>query len=116
MDHPLKILNTDGKKANFQQFFNVYGRKVNSALGKNCIGIIKKIKLSNRSTFFLIYVKNNKLTKILHRHIYKLSNMPNTKSAIRRVRRVKKQTTVNKIRKSKYKSAVKQMETDIKKR
>ena len=36
--------------------------------------------------------------------------MPNTKSAIRRVRRVKKQTLVNRIRKSKYKSAVKQME------
>ena len=35
--------------------------------------------------------------------------MPNTKSAIRRVRRVKNQTTINKIRKSKYKSAVKQM-------
>ena len=36
--------------------------------------------------------------------------MPNTKSAIRRVRRVKKQTVVNKIRKSKYKSAIRQME------
>ena len=40
--------------------------------------------------------------------------MPNTKSAIRRVRRVKKQTQVNKIRKSKYKTAVKQMELYIK--
>jgi small subunit ribosomal protein S20 len=36
--------------------------------------------------------------------------MPNTKSAIRRVRRVKKQTIINKIRKSKYKSAIRQME------
>ena len=35
--------------------------------------------------------------------------MPNTKSAIRRVKRTKLQTSVNKIRKSKYKSAVKQM-------
>tara|TARA_B100000963_G_scaffold341120_1_gene340487 strand:- start:2974 stop:3225 length:252 start_codon:yes stop_codon:yes gene_type:complete len=40
--------------------------------------------------------------------------MPNTKSAIRRVRRVKKQTQVNRIRKSKYKTAVKQMETYLK--
>ncbi len=40
--------------------------------------------------------------------------MPNTKSAIRRVRRVKKQTQVNRIRKSKYKNAVKQMEKLIK--
>ena len=41
--------------------------------------------------------------------------MPNTKSAIRRVRRVKKQTFVNKVRKSKYKSAVKHMEILVKK-
>ena len=40
--------------------------------------------------------------------------MPNTKSAIRRVRRVKKQTQTNRIRKSKYKSAVKQMEIHLK--
>ena len=40
--------------------------------------------------------------------------MPNTKSAIRRVRRVKKQTQVNRIRKSKYKNAIKQMELLIK--
>ena len=40
--------------------------------------------------------------------------MPNTKSAIRRVRRVKKQTQVNRIRKSKYKNAVKQMELYLK--
>ena len=40
--------------------------------------------------------------------------MPNTKSAIRRVRRVKKQTQTNRIRKSKYKNAVKQMEILLK--
>ena len=40
--------------------------------------------------------------------------MPNTKSAIRRVRRVKKQTQVNRIRKSKYKTAVKQIELLLK--
>ena len=40
--------------------------------------------------------------------------MPNTKAAIRRVRRVKKQTLANRIRKSKYKNAVKQMEMLIK--
>ena len=46
--------------------------------------------------------------------IYNLKlNMPNTKSAVRRVRRVKTQTQVNKIRKSKYKSAIKQMEKMI---
>ena len=40
--------------------------------------------------------------------------MPNTKSAIRRVRRVKKQAQVNRIRKSKYKNALKQMDLLIK--
>ena len=40
--------------------------------------------------------------------------MPNTKSAIRRVRTVKKQTQINRIRKSKYKNAVKKMDSLIK--
>ena len=35
--------------------------------------------------------------------------MPNTKSAIRRTKRTQLQSLVNRIRKSKYKSAVKQM-------
>ena len=42
--------------------------------------------------------------------------MPNTKSAIRRVRRVKKQTLVNRLRKSKYRSAIKQMNDLIEKK
>ena len=41
--------------------------------------------------------------------------MPNTASAIRRVRRVTKQTVVNRLRKSKYRAAVKKMEDLIKK-
>ena len=35
--------------------------------------------------------------------------MANTKSAIKRIRRISKQTAVNKTRKSRYKSALKQM-------
>ena len=35
--------------------------------------------------------------------------MPNTKSAIQRVRKVNKQTFVNRIRKSKYKSIIKEI-------
>ena len=35
--------------------------------------------------------------------------MPNTKSAIRRTKRAQLQASVNRIRKSKYKSAIKQM-------
>ena len=37
--------------------------------------------------------------------------MPNTKSAIRRVKRTRRQASLNRIRKSKYKSAIKQMST-----
>ncbi len=37
--------------------------------------------------------------------------MPNIKSAVRRAKRTKKQALVNRIRKSKYKSAIKQMAT-----
>ena len=44
-----------------------------------------------------------------------VENMPNTASAIRRVRRVTKQTAVNRLRKSKYRAAVKKMEELIKK-
>ena len=40
--------------------------------------------------------------------------MPNTKSAIRRDRRIEKQTSVNRLRKSKYRSAIKQIEELIK--
>ena len=39
--------------------------------------------------------------------------MPTTKSATRRVKRTRLQTSVNRIRKSKYKSAVKQMSSYI---
>ena len=39
--------------------------------------------------------------------------MPTTKSAIRRVKKTRLQTSVNRIRKSKYKSAVKQMSSYI---
>ena len=39
--------------------------------------------------------------------------MPTTKSAIRRVKRTRFQTSVNRIRKSKYKAAIKQMSSYI---
>ena len=54
-----------------------------------------------------------KLTPLISPYI-QFKKMPNTKSAIRRVRRVKKQTQINRIRKSKYKNAVKQMELLLK--
>ena len=38
-----------------------------------------------------------------------LANMANTKSAIKRIRRISKQTAVNKARKSRYRNALKKM-------
>ena len=43
---------TKGKKGNFQQFFNVYGRQGFRCSRSNCKGIIRRIRISNRSTFF----------------------------------------------------------------
>ena len=42
--------------------------------------------------------------------------MPNTKSAINSVKRVKKQTLVNKLRKNKYKSALRKIHKLIEKK
>ncbi len=42
--------------------------------------------------------------------------MANTKSAIKRIRRILKQTSVNKIRKSRYKNAIKKMSILIEKK
>ena len=39
--------------------------------------------------------------------------MANTKSAIKRIRRISKQTAVNRARKSRYKNAIKKMNTLI---
>ena len=43
---------TKGKKGNFQQFFNVYGRQGKLCTRLNCRGTIRRTRISNRSTFF----------------------------------------------------------------
>ena len=42
--------------------------------------------------------------------------MANTKSAIKRIRKISKQTSVNKIRKSRYKNAIKKMNVLLEKK
>ncbi len=49
------------------------------------------------------FIDQNKITS------YIPENMANTKSAIKRIRRIAKQTAVNKARKSRYKNALKKM-------
>jgi len=44
--------NTLGKSGNFQQFFHVYGQKNKKCSRISCKGKIKKIQISNRSTFY----------------------------------------------------------------
>ncbi len=64
--------------------------------------------------FIAIDVKNKKVDPYIVAIYTKCKFMPNTKSAIRRVRRVKKQTSVNRLRKSRYRAAIKEMENIIK--
>ncbi len=44
--------NIKGKKGKFQQFFNVYGKQGDPCSRSNCIGVIQRARISNRSTFF----------------------------------------------------------------
>ena len=44
--------NTLGKSGNFQQFFNIYGRDNKSCSRISCNGKIKKIQISNRSSYY----------------------------------------------------------------
>ena len=43
---------TEGESGNFQQAFNVYNREKKKCKTKKCVGIIKKISISGRSSFF----------------------------------------------------------------
>ena len=44
--------NTEGQNGNFQQKFNVYGKEKVSCMRPKCLGFIRKIYISNRSSFF----------------------------------------------------------------
>ena len=43
---------TEGKDGNFQQRFKVYGREKTRCSRSKCLGTIKKVFTSNRSSFF----------------------------------------------------------------
>ena len=44
--------NTHGKRGNFQEFFHVYGRTNKDCSRISCKGKVKKISISNRSSFY----------------------------------------------------------------
>ena len=50
--------NVHGKSGNFQQFFNVYGRENKNCSRISCKGKIKKISISNRSSFYCNICQN----------------------------------------------------------
>ncbi len=43
---------SSGKKGSFQQYFSVYGKKGRKCIKRNCNGVVFKIVVSNRSTFY----------------------------------------------------------------
>ena len=43
---------SSGKSGSFQQYFSVYGKKGKKCSNTDCNGVIKKIALSNRASFF----------------------------------------------------------------
>ena len=104
--------NTKGQKENSRNFYVFMEERENLVFVQNALEKSKLLEYRLGPLFTVVFVKNNKLTPIYWGYIQTII-MPNTKSAIRRVRRVKKQTSINKIRKSKYKSAVKHMENLI---
>jgi len=50
--------NVYGKSGNFQQFFNVYGQENKNCSRISCKGKIKKISISNRSSFYCNMCQN----------------------------------------------------------
>jgi formamidopyrimidine-DNA glycosylase len=50
--------NAYGKSGNFQQFFNVYGQENKNCSRISCKGKIKKISISNRSSFYCNICQN----------------------------------------------------------
>ena len=69
----------------------------------------KKV-ITNESSYFVILVKiKNYFIDRYKFSSYTYAHMANTKSAIKRIRRITRQTAVNKARKSRYKNALKKM-------
>tara|TARA_Y100000741_G_C18193293_1_gene534459 strand:- start:631 stop:1077 length:447 start_codon:yes stop_codon:yes gene_type:complete len=73
-------------------------------------GSLEKNLLLIDRLFFVIFVKNkNYSIDHINFSIYTVASMANTKSAIKRIRRISRQTDVNKSRKSRFRSAIKKM-------
>ena len=85
------------------------GKKIKIVLVFRVRVQLKKLQYLIDHLFTVINVKFRLVLTEVDQKDIKSRFMPNTKSAIRRTKRTQLQASVNKIRKSKYKSAVKQM-------
>ena len=82
--------------------------------GLDATELLKKKWFPIDLLFFVISAKyNNYLIDQNSFSSYTPAHMANTKSAIKRIRRISKQTAVNKARKSRYKNALKKMNSLI---
>ena len=101
---------TLGSSGNYQKEFKVYLQEGLRCKTIGCTDTIQKKIVSNRSTFFCNSCQNQpniQLTVFSSQAIP--LRMANTKSAIKRIRRISKQTAVNKARKSRFRNALKKM-------
>ena len=73
----------------------------------------KKIFLTDPHSIVIFAKKTNYLIDRYKFSSYTPAHMANTKSAIKRIRRISKQTAVNKARRSRYKNAIKKMNSLI---
>ena len=67
--------NTSGKSGNFQQFFKVYGQEDKVCSRISCKGIIKKINISSRSSFYCDICQNHNGIDRDESNRYKLSTL-----------------------------------------
>tara|TARA_B100001758_G_scaffold236806_1_gene238278 strand:- start:172 stop:549 length:378 start_codon:yes stop_codon:yes gene_type:complete len=81
------------------------------------MGLLKKKLYQIDQASFVIFVKNKNYSVDRYKFsIYTIALMANTKSAIKRIRRISKQTKVNKSRKSKFRISLKKINSLIEKK
>ena len=110
-DQVLEILKTHQVNQEISKRILMFMREKDLiAKGLDATELLKKKWFPIDLLFFVISAKyNNYLIDQNSFSSYTPAHMANTKSAIKRIRRISKQTIVNKARKSRYKNALKKM-------
>ena len=110
-DQVLEILKTQRVSQEISKRILMFMREKDLIVrGLDAMELLKKKWSQIDLLFFVISVKyNNYLIDQNSFSSYTPAHMANTKSAIKRIRRITKQTAVNKARKNRYKNALKKM-------